>query len=515
MVFSGAGLALFPNGCTDRMALAGYLNSRPVEQLLRCLTDGRKWEAGYVRRTPVPELQDEDIRQLSAMCARACVARLCVLAMDETAHVFTGGASPYLIEEQRSVAWESYRSALIKIDETVISLLKLTSAELARIDREVGTLDAWAMREVGEFLQSSKDMWEDHLSWVIGTTFGRFDVNVNLDEPNPPPIAQIDIALCHCSPGMLTGADGFPLGSPPADYEIDWVSDGTLVDDPGHPFDLIAQISQVLAVVWSDRVDEVTQDASLAVNPGSTDLRKWIRYSFFGNHIKRYTKSRRKAPIYWQLGTPTASYSVWCYYHRLTSDTFFRVDNDYVTPKLDHEERKLNTLRQEIGLDPSSEQRKAIDAQETFVAELRAFKAEVIRIAPLWNPNLNDGVIINFAPLWRLVPQRRPWQKECKLVWDKLVKGDYDWSHFAMHLWPERVVPKCQDDRSLAIAQGLEDDFWYEDDNAKWQKRKISNVRVEELIAGRSSTAVKAALKDLLEAPAPAGEARRKRRASA
>ena len=132
------------------------------------------------------------------------------------------------------------------------------------------------------------------------------------------------------------------------------------------------------------------------------------------------------------------------------------------------------------------------------------------RIAPLWNPNLNDGVIINFAPLWRLVPQHKAWQKECKKVWDKLVKGDYDWAHLAMHLWPERVVPKCQDDRSLAIAHGLEEEFWYEDDDDKWQNRQVSEDRVAELVAERASTAVKAALDDLLSAPTPSGSRKRR-----
>jgi len=96
-----------------------------------------------------------------------------------------------------------------------------------------------------------------------------------------------------------------------------------------------------------------------------------------------------------------------------------------------------------------------------------------------------------------------------------LVKGEYDWAHLAMHLWPERVVPKCEDDRSLAIAHGLEDEFWVEDDGGKWQKRQVSTERIEELIADRSSTTVKAALKDLLEAPAAVGKSRRKPRARA
>jgi len=153
--------------------------------------------------------------------------------------------------------------------------------------------------------------------------------------------------------------------------------------------------------------------------------------------------------------------------------------------------------------------------QEAFVEELRAFQEEVARIAPLWNPDPDDGVIINFAPLWRLVPQHRAWQRECKACWDKLVAGHYDWSHLAMHLWPERVVPKCADDRNLAIAHGLEDVFWFEDEDGKWKPREVPARPVDELVCERNSAAVKAALKSLLEAPAANGGSRRGRRRTA
>ena len=65
---------------------------------------------------------------------------------------------------------------------------------------------------------------------------------------------------------------------------------------------------------------------------------------------------------------------------------------------------------------------RTLAAQEAFVEELRAFLDEVKRVAPLWKPNLDDGVVINFAPLWRLVPQHKPWQKELKSTWDALVR---------------------------------------------------------------------------------------------
>ncbi len=70
-------------------------------------------------------------------------------------------------------------------------------------------------------------------------------------------------------------------------------------------------------------------------------------------------------------------------------------------------------------------------------------KAEVQRVTPLWNPNLDDGAVVTMAPLWHLVPQNKAWQKELKAKWQELAAGKYDWTHLAMHLWPERVVPKC------------------------------------------------------------------------
>ena len=84
-----------------------------------------------------------------------------------------------------------------------------------------------------------------------------------------------------------------------------------------------------------------------------------------------------------------------------------------------------------------------------------------------------------------------------------------------MRLWPERVVPKCEKDRSLSIAHGLQDVFWFEDDDGKWKPRKTPTRPVNELIAEKSSAAVKAALKSLLDAPEPSGSIKRGRKSKA
>jgi hypothetical protein len=140
---------------------------------------------------------------------------------------------------------------------------------------------------------------------------------------------------------------------------------------------------------------------------------------------------------------------------------------------------------------------------------------ELERVAPLWNPNLNDGVLINFSLLWRLVPHNKSWQKQCKACWDELVSGAHDWAQLCMHLWPERVVAKCVNDPSLAVVHSLTVYFWEEDDRKVFHAKKAPaggwQPVIDELVQQRSSPAVKAALKSLLEAPVAGADAKKGR----
>ena len=42
-----------------------------------------------------------------------------------------------------------------------------------------------------------------------------------------------------------------------------------------------------------------------------------------------------------------------------------------------------------------------------------------------------------------------------------------------MHLWPERVVPKCAEDASLAMAHGLDEVFWEKGDRYRLVKKSL------------------------------------------
>lgn len=520
-VFGTAGKVALAN--QDELPwLLALMNSRPFDRFIAFFAGkvgGVQYEVGLIQSVPVPSQVSDVMASLTDLARRAWSLKRGLDTCIETSHAFV---LPALVQTRsetlagRAGAWiarvrdsdAGFASLQEDIDELCFAVYGIAGTERQQIERGLGSDHNGA--DGGEDEDGEGDdppeevdagpMVASLLSWAVGVAMGRFDVRLATGARAVPSAPEPFDPLPACSPGMLTGGDDRPASGPPTGYALSFPADGILVDDLGHERDLVAATRLVFDQLFDDSAER-WQEAAELVDPRGRDLRAWFARGFFEFHLKGYSKSPRKAPIYWQLATPSASYAVWLYIQRFTGDTFFKVLNDHVTPKLLHEERKLTSIIQDAGPNPSMSQRKEIDAQDHFVAELHVLREEIARVAPLWNPNLNDGVIINFAPLWRLVPHHRAWQKECKGTWDKLCKGAYDWAHVAMHLWPERVVPKCAEDRSLAIAHGLEDVFWHQDSDGKWQPHEVGQMEVEMLVKERTSDAVKDALKRLFEAP--------------
>jgi hypothetical protein len=359
------------------------------------------------------------------------------------------------------------------------------------------------------------DLVRELISYAAGCAFGRWDVRFATSEKLAPSLPDPFDPLPACSPGMLQGPDGLPATEILPGYPLDIPWDGILVDDPGHPLDLEARVQRVLEVIWKDRWEAIEREACEIL--GVNGLRGYFRKpaAFFADHVSRYSKSRRQAPIYWPLSSSWGGYTIWLYYHRFHRDTLFQALNDFAKPKLQHERFKLDRLRGEAGPQPTRSQREAIEAQEVLVSDVEGFVEELALVAPLWNPDLNDGVIINYAPLWRMIGHT-PWRNSVKACWDALCAGDYDWSHLAMHLWPERVMPKCAEDASLAIAHGLDEVFWDKDARDRLVKKTPPpggwQQVIARLVAVRTSSAVKSAVESPLSAPTPSASSRRGRR---
>ena len=299
------------------------------------------------------------------------------------------------------------------------------------------------------------------VSYIFGASLGRWDIRYATGEREPPELPDPFDPLPVCPPGMLQNADGLPAAPSdvPDDYPLRITWSGILVDDDGHPEDIVARVRDALAVIWGERSSDIEQEACEIL--GVRDLRDYFAEKkaggkFFKDHLKRYSKSRRKAPIYWPLSTKSGSYTVWIYYHRLTDQTLYTCVNDFVEPKLRQVTDNVESLRKKADRTKSQEQE--LSLYSDLMVELEEFRDELLQVAKTFKPNLNDGVQITAAPLW-LFFRLKPWQKVLKDTWKKLEKGDYDWAHLAMSYWPDRVREKCKTDKSLAIAHGLEDGY--------------------------------------------------------
>ena len=72
-----------------------------------------------------------------------------------------------------------------------------------------------------------------------------------------------------------------------------------------------------------------------------------------------------------------------------------------------------------------------------------------------YEPNHDDGVPVTSCPLVNLI-SHRAWKAECQSNLEELNKGNYDWSHLAMSMYPARVTKKAKKDWCMALTHGLE-----------------------------------------------------------
>ncbi len=222
--------------------------------------------------------------------------------------------------------------------------------------------------------------------------------------------------------------------------------DGILTDDEGcrrkdgTAGDLVAMVRQVLALLFPGRADPIEAEAVRLL--GVRDLRAYFRTKFFGFHLGRYSKSRRKAPIYWFLQSDRKSYGLWVYAPRLTADSLFVALREYVEPKIFHEEvrlKELRTNRQADGLSRRDQTKldKEIERQEELLNELARFKAALTKVTSLgYAPEPDDGMVISAAPLHQILPL---WP-DAKKMWGELLAGKYEWSAMAAQLRAKGLV---------------------------------------------------------------------------
>jgi hypothetical protein len=437
-IFSVRGYCAFPEIGLEAMTL-GLFTSSAFDYLFKTAL-GRygypEFIVGILQLLPWPTVSQDQQTSLATLARRAWSLKRTLDTIEETSHAFLlpaalrarlGDFDPPAIEAELA-------RIEAQIDAIAFDLYGFSEADRAAVLAAQGVAAEEASQALAddepddEDIAAPIDLSDGLLSWAVGVAFGRFDWRLATGEREVPPEPEPFDPLPAKSPGML------PDGAEPFHAHA-----GILVDDPGHPHDLPRLIEEVLT-----RVDVAVPD----------EARRWLRRDFFAFHLRQYSKSRRKAPIYWPLATASGSYTLWVYYPSLTSQTLYTAINDFVEPKLKQVGADVTALRNK-GANRTRDDEKQFEALQAFELELIELRDTLLEIAPTYKPHHDDGVQISAAPLWPLF-RHKPWQKVLKETWKKLEKGDYDWAHLAMNYWPERVHEKCKTDKSLAIAHGLE-----------------------------------------------------------
>jgi hypothetical protein len=432
-IFSIRGYAILAER-TELMAIAALCNSTAFDYIFKVAL-GRfgfpEFVVGILQNLPIPSIPETLRESLVELLKRAWSLKRKLDTVMETSHAFTlPGALRARLGDYDPPAIEAELAHIqARVDAIAFDLYGFAEADrCAAIEPVEETRAADADDDEADILESDVSSADALQSWAVGVAFGRFDWRLATGERAAPPDPDPFDPLPAKSPGML------PDGTAPFYNHA-----GILVDDQGHPHDLAHLVEEALG-----RVDMPVPD----------DVRRWLQRDFFAFHLQRYSKSRRKAPIYWPLATASGSYTLWLYYPSLSSQTLYSAINDFVEPKLKEVGAGGTALRNK-GSARTRDEEKQFETLQAFELELIELRDTLLGIAQGYQPNHDDGVQITAAPLWPLF-RHKPWQKVLKDTWAKLEKGDYDWAHLAMNYWPARVREKCKTDKSLAIAHDLE-----------------------------------------------------------
>ena len=239
---------------------------------------------------------------------------------------------------------------------------------------------------------------------------------------------------------------------PASEYPIrvNWL--GVAVDDTGHANDVGGE-DAAHEIIWNDRADAVERETCELL--AAKTLRDYFRKpaGFFADHLKRYSKSRRQAPIYWPLSTASGSYTLWIYYHRLTDQTLYKCVNDFVEPKLKQVAGEAARLRQKAS---RSSARRRNGAAERPGVGVEGIPRRVVAAGQVLEAELERRRADHRRPAVEAVPAS-PVAEEAEGNLGVAGGRRVRLGALAYSIWPDRVRDKCRTDKSLAIAHGLEE----------------------------------------------------------
>lgn len=455
MLFTVEGYAFSNINDSESLALNSLLDSILGQYALNLYT-GQHKQTGNVNLLPMPDyaIRQSDIERI--VNAIIDIKRKW-FSLDETNLEYHGLIAQMHIDTTIDAALNKMQEQLTADYARYEELVKENDdlwMDLADIDRNSEfrqTLNNYKSRRPYEELLSidgascqnvidKKVMAQEIVMELVGMTFGRWNTAYAKGEQAIPEFGDVFDAL----PFMPVVSQG--EATCPA--QLDVPTDGILTNNSDSSLCLASHVREVMHYLWADRADDMEYELCQLIGCKSLQAYLASPTGFFDYHFKRYTKSRRKAPIYWLLASEDGTVDYWVYYPKLSKNTL-----PQLIIRLREQQEQLRTrLNAALAAHDKTQESQTRAEQE----QVEGMMDELNRIlAAGYVPNHDDGVPVTAAPLLHLAASR-PWRVECEKNMELLEKGDYDWSHLAMSMYPARVTQKAKKDWCMALTHGLE-----------------------------------------------------------
>lgn len=457
MFFTHEGHAISKISINNAYSVNSYINSICAQYIINQYCAQHKVN-GYVNLLPMPDYatRQSDIERI---ITEIIDIKRWWFSLDETnleyhgliAQVMHGhhlGESLDQLQEKLTADYTRYQELVKENDDLWMDLAEIEADSNFR-----ATLNAYKSRRPYEELLSidgasngnvinKQVMAQEIVMELVGMAFGRWNIRYAAQPETIPPFGNVFDALPFMPVVSFQSEEAqlYPLTLP---------TDGILIGDDQHPDSLVKRVQEVMHSLWKNDADEMESELCQLIGVDSLQTYLESPNGFFDYHFKRYTKSRRKAPIYWPVSSPEGEITLWVYYPQLSSQTLPHL---LLLLSKEHTAAQSDLTAAQLANDKKREA-----ALLNLMGDIRTLEAELQQLNDLpYKPNHDDGVPVTAAPL-RNVFHHNAWKKECLSNWENLQKGEYDWSHLAYALYPARIRNKAKKDWCMALTHDLEE----------------------------------------------------------
>jgi hypothetical protein len=432
----------------DMFSVLSFINSLYSQYIINQYCEQHK-SNGYVNLLPMPSYENSTLL-LKDLVNKIIDLKRNFYSLDETSLEYHGFVSKLVKELTLKENFQHFQNKLTNLYSDYQSLVKQNDnlwMDLAGIipDSEFRqTLNDYKSKRPYEELLSidgastnniinQQVLAQEIVQELVGIAFGRWDIRYTKDKPVPDfgdvfdPLPFMPVVSLKDNE-----KDGYPLELPQ-----DAIIKGC---------EIVRYIRKAMDYIWGDQADDIEYELCQLIGTNSLQIYLDNPNGFFAYHFTRYTKSRRKAPIYWPLTSEEGTVTYWVYYPQL---------DDRTLPNIIHKlNEEIISLKAELQTTGDKNQTNDLSNK---ILDLQSMSEELERIVDLpYKPNQDDGVPVTAAPLRHLFKNKK-WVTECEENWKKLEEGEYDWSHLAYTLYPARIRQKAKKDWCMALTHGLEE----------------------------------------------------------